>query len=63
VRLSSSPTSRSHAYGGQGIAASDAGPFRAGQELTAYIAQFVMVRDRRIVEIETYDCYEPFPAS
>lgn len=38
----------------------DAGPFRAGQRLTAHLAQFVTVRDGAIAQIETYDCYEPF---
>lgn len=46
----------------RGVVAADAGPFTAGQELTAQIAQFVRVDDGRIVEIETYDCYEPLPA-
>jgi ketosteroid isomerase-like protein len=43
-----------------GVIAQDAGPFRAGQTLTAHIAQFIRVRDGQIEEIETYDCYEPF---
>ncbi len=43
-----------------GVIARDAGPFRAGQMLTAHIAQFATVRDGRIASIETYDCYEPF---
>lgn len=43
-----------------GVVARDAGPFRAGQELTAHVAQFVRVVDGRIAEVETYDCYEPF---
>jgi ketosteroid isomerase-like protein len=38
----------------------DAGPFRAGQELVAHIAGLLTVRDGRIVEHETFDCYEPF---
>lgn len=42
-----------------GVVAQDAGPFRAGQELTADIAQFVRVEDRRVAEIDTYDCYQP----
>jgi len=46
-----------------GVVAHDAGPFRAGQSLTAHIAQFVRVRDGRIAEIETYDCHEPFAAA
>jgi ketosteroid isomerase-like protein len=40
--------------------ARDAGPFKAGQQLSAYIAQFISTRDGRIASIETYDCYEPF---
>lgn len=39
--------------------ARDAGPFRAGQQLAAHIAQFVTCRDGRICHLETYDCYEP----
>ena len=46
-----------------GVIAQDAGPFTAGQELTAHIAQFIRVRDGLIEEIETYDCYEPFTSS
>lgn len=38
----------------------DAGPFVAGQELVAHIAQFATVRDDRIARIETFDCYEPW---
>jgi ketosteroid isomerase-like protein len=45
-----------------GTVASDAGPFAAGQTLTAHIAQFVRVRDGRIARIETYDCYQPISA-
>src|SRR5690606_21588466 len=37
--------------------AADAGPFRAGQRLTAHIAQFFEVRDGRSAAIETYGCY------
>lgn len=43
-----------------GTVARDVGPFRAGQELTAHIAQFVTVEDGRVAAIETFDCYEPF---
>jgi ketosteroid isomerase-like protein len=39
----------------------DRGPFRAGQRLTAHLAQFITVREGRIIRLETYDCYEPFP--
>ena len=45
-----------------GTVAVDAGPFHAGQELKAHIAQFVTASDGRISRIETYDCYEPFAA-
>ena len=43
-----------------GIIARDLGPFRAGQVLTAHIAQFIHVRHGRVASIETFDCYEPF---
>jgi ketosteroid isomerase-like protein len=43
-----------------GVIANAAGPFTAGQRLTAHIAQFVRISDGKIAEIETYDCYEPF---
>ena len=43
-----------------GTVASAVGPFAAGQELVAHIAQFVEVVEGRIRRIETYDCYEPF---
>ena len=43
-----------------GTIATDVGPFRAGQILTAHIAQFVSTRDGCIARIETFDCYEPF---
>lgn len=43
-----------------GVIARDVGPFTAGQELTAHIAQFVTARAGRIASIETYDCYQPF---
>lgn len=40
----------------------DAGPFRAGQKLTAQVASWLTVRDGRIVAHETYDCYQPWSA-
>jgi len=43
-----------------GIVRDAAGPFTAGQRLTAHIAQFVTVRDGRVAAISSYDCYEPF---
>jgi catechol 2,3-dioxygenase-like lactoylglutathione lyase family enzyme len=44
-----------------GVMARDAGTLRAGQVLTAHIAQFVRAKDGRIESIDTYDCYEPLP--
>lgn len=44
----------------RGVVREDVGRFRAGQELTAHIAQFVRVCGGLIEHIETYDCYEPF---
>ena len=44
----------------RGTVTQASGPFAAGQELTAHIAQFVRVDGGLITEIETYDCYEPF---
>jgi ketosteroid isomerase-like protein len=41
----------------------DRGPFRAGQRMTAHLAQFITVREGRITRLETYDCYEPFVAA
>ena len=43
--------------------AQNIGPFRAGQQLTAHLAQFVTCREGRIARLETYDCYEPFSAA
>lgn len=42
--------------------ARDAGPFRAGDRLTAHIAQFARISHDRVASIETFDCYEPLPA-
>jgi len=35
------------------------GPFAAGQELVAHIAQWLEVRDGRVARLESWDCYEP----
>ena len=43
-----------------GTVGADVGRFVRGQQLTAHIAQFVTVRDGRISDIASYDCYEPF---
>lgn len=39
--------------------AADAGPYRAGQALTAEVAQFFTIRDGRIARLETFDCFAP----
>ncbi|KOV84138.1 nuclear transport factor 2 family protein [Nocardia sp. NRRL S-836] len=46
-----------------GVIARDTGPYRAGDELVAHIAQFVETADGLITSIETFDCYEPMPSS
>ena len=43
-----------------GTVSQDLGPFTAGQQLVAHIAQFVTVSGDRVRRLETYDCYEPF---
>ena len=43
-----------------GTVSRDLGPFTAGQQLVAHIAQFVTVKGDRVSRVETYDCYEPF---
>jgi ketosteroid isomerase-like protein len=44
-----------------GVIGRDIGRFRAGQVLTAHIAQFIETRHGRVSAIETFDCYEPLP--
>jgi len=44
-----------------GVVGVDAGPYSAGQELVAEIASFLTVRDGRVVDHETFDCYRPIP--
>jgi ketosteroid isomerase-like protein len=39
-----------------------AGPFAAGQQLVAHVAALLTVRGGRIVDHETFDCYEPVAA-
>ncbi|MET0741598.1 MAG: nuclear transport factor 2 family protein [Candidatus Nanopelagicales bacterium] len=46
-----------------GRVAVDAGPFHAGDVLTAEIAGFLMVREDRVLEHQTFDCYRPFRSS
>ena len=44
----------------RGVVGTDAGPFRADQELRAHVAALLTVRGGRVVEHETFECYEPF---
>jgi ketosteroid isomerase-like protein len=44
----------------RGIVGVDAGPFGKGTELAAEVAAFITVRDGRILDHETFDCYRPF---
>jgi len=44
----------------RGVLAVDAGPLKAGMELTAHVSQHSTVRDGRIWRTESFDCYEPF---
>ena len=44
-----------------GVIGVDRGPFTAGMELRCVMAAWATVRDDRIVEHETYDCYPPLP--
>ncbi|MGY1687009.1 nuclear transport factor 2 family protein [Geodermatophilus sp. SYSU D00867] len=45
----------------RGTVGVDAGPYRAGEELLAHVAALLTVRDGRVVDHETFDCYEPLP--
>ncbi|WP_205473128.1 nuclear transport factor 2 family protein [Nocardioides sp. SYSU D00038] len=44
----------------RGVVGQDRGSFAAGTVLTAEMAGFLTVRDERVVEHETFDCYPPF---
>ena len=44
----------------RGRVARDAGPFSAGTHLEAHMAGWLTVRDGKVLEHETFDCYEPF---
>ncbi|RKS75584.1 ketosteroid isomerase-like protein [Motilibacter peucedani] len=46
----------------RGVVGVDAGPYRAGQELVAHVAAVLTVQDGRVVDHETFDCYEPVGA-
>lgn len=46
----------------RGVVGVDAGPYRAGQQLLAHIAALVTVEDGRVLDHETFDCYEPIAA-
>ena len=45
----------------RGTVGDDAGGLPAGTELVAHIAAWLTVADGRVVEHETFDCYEPPP--
>ncbi|HKE78550.1 MAG TPA: nuclear transport factor 2 family protein [Solirubrobacteraceae bacterium] len=45
----------------RGTLGADAGALPAGAELVAHIAAWLTVADGRVVEHETFDCYEPPP--
>lgn len=47
----------------QGTLAAGAGPVSAGTRLTAHVAAFITVKDGKIIEHETFECYESFGAS
>jgi ketosteroid isomerase-like protein len=44
----------------RGTVGRDAGPYRAGTTLEAHISGWLTVREGRVLEHETFDCYEPF---
>jgi ketosteroid isomerase-like protein len=41
----------------------DRGPFTAGTELTCVMAAFMTVRENKVAEHNTYDCYPPLPVA
>jgi ketosteroid isomerase-like protein len=47
----------------RGTIGQDTASLAAGTELVAHIAALLTVRDGRIREHETFDCYEPFPGA
>ncbi|MFC4786067.1 nuclear transport factor 2 family protein [Nocardioides sp. MAHUQ-72] len=47
----------------RGTVGIDAGRFTAGTELVAEMAGLLTVRDGRVLEHETFDCYHPFGGS
>ena len=44
----------------RGTVGKEAGPFRAGTTLEAHMAGWLTVREGRVLDHETFDCYEPF---
>jgi ketosteroid isomerase-like protein len=44
----------------RGVVGVDAGPFAAGQVLTAQVAALLTVEEGQIASHETFDCYDPF---
>ena len=47
----------------EGTLAGDVGPLPGGAALKAHIASFLRIAEGRILEHETFDCYEPLPGS
>jgi ketosteroid isomerase-like protein len=43
-----------------GVVGVDAGPYTRGTRMVAHMGGFLTVKDDRILEHETFDCYEPF---
>jgi hypothetical protein len=43
-----------------GTIKTDAGAFKKGQQLKAYLCVIVEFKDEKIYRIRNYDCYEPF---
>jgi ketosteroid isomerase-like protein len=46
----------------RGTIANGGGGFSAGAELVAHVAAWLAVADGRVIEHETFDCYEPLPS-
>jgi hypothetical protein len=47
----------------RGTIGQGAGPLAPGAELVAHIAAWLTVAEGRILEHETFDCYEPLPSN
>lgn len=47
----------------RGVVGVDAGPYFAGQELSAQVAGILQIRGGLVTRHETYDCYNPIEAA